>query len=519
MSHRRRLLIAASLTAALPLLVTAQDYPQDARTWFDLAARADSDRLDGVDNVVERISGGMTEMFGAALGPEQQGGCLNCRVSVVQTVNIPDGSSLIPDGSANIPDGADNIPDGADNIPDGADNIPNVHEMSVRHQLSRQEVAVMIGESPTAMMSGMAEGMEIMQDSLADNATTVLGPWAGIAGALFGGIPDTDGVKAGIDAESWKYDERQTPWLNPFRMFGAGSYMMSESAKSSAAAEQSLANTPSEAQAEFNRTRAATANANLAGIETVDGQPAMRIDIADYDEAAAQSAAESTLAMGDISGGDATFVPKSASVWIRPGKYVIVKHRIDGVASAEGQTRDFFIESNYSDFRDVPGSNLYEPYRRTMRMGGMLDDEQKAEMEEARKQLEEFDRQLASMSPQERQMVENMMGPQMDSIRSMATGGVFEYVEVIDEIIVNADLKAMFGSGRGFEPPAGNLLQRIQVDLTTLGYQPGNTDGVMDTMTTVAISQFQAEQGLAVTGEPSEQLASTLAAAVAGQGG
>ena len=43
-------------------------------------------------------------------------------------------------------------------------------------------------------------------------------------------------------------------------------------------------------------------------------------------------------------------------------------------------------------------------------------------------------------------------------------------------------------------------------------YAPGNTDGVLDTLTEIAISQFQAERSMAVTGQPSAQLAAALAA-------
>jgi hypothetical protein len=59
-----------------------------------------------------------------------------------------------------------------------------------------------------------------------------------------------------------------------------------------------------------------------------------------------------------------------------------------------------------------------------------------------------------------------------------------------------------------------NLTQTTQKYLDALGYDPGNTDGAMDTMTTVAISQFQAEKGLDVTGEVSPQLVGILSAEV-----
>jgi peptidoglycan hydrolase-like protein with peptidoglycan-binding domain len=60
----------------------------------------------------------------------------------------------------------------------------------------------------------------------------------------------------------------------------------------------------------------------------------------------------------------------------------------------------------------------------------------------------------------------------------------------------------------------GNLTQTVQGHLKTLGYDPGNVDGEASMQTSIAISQFQAEKGLEVTGEVSPQLAGILEAEV-----
>lgn len=59
-----------------------------------------------------------------------------------------------------------------------------------------------------------------------------------------------------------------------------------------------------------------------------------------------------------------------------------------------------------------------------------------------------------------------------------------------------------------------DMTQLVQRHLNVLGYDPGNTDGEPSVQTTIAISQFQAERGLEVTGEVSPQLAGVLAAEV-----
>lgn len=59
---------------------------------------------------------------------------------------------------------------------------------------------------------------------------------------------------------------------------------------------------------------------------------------------------------------------------------------------------------------------------------------------------------------------------------------------------------------------ADDLTKMIQKDLIALGYDPGNIQGEMSTETVVAISKFQAENNLDVTGEASPQLAGVIKA-------
>ena len=61
---------------------------------------------------------------------------------------------------------------------------------------------------------------------------------------------------------------------------------------------------------------------------------------------------------------------------------------------------------------------------------------------------------------------------------------------------------------------ADELTKVIQQDLVKLGYDPGNTDGEASTKTMVAISKFQAENNLDITGEASPQLAGVIKAAI-----
>jgi len=61
---------------------------------------------------------------------------------------------------------------------------------------------------------------------------------------------------------------------------------------------------------------------------------------------------------------------------------------------------------------------------------------------------------------------------------------------------------------------ADDLTKMIQKDLIALGYDPGNIQGELSTETVVAISQFQAESKIEITGKPSPQLAGIIKARI-----
>ena len=61
---------------------------------------------------------------------------------------------------------------------------------------------------------------------------------------------------------------------------------------------------------------------------------------------------------------------------------------------------------------------------------------------------------------------------------------------------------------------ADELTQMVEDSLSHLGYDTGTVDGQADVKTAIAVSQYQAEKGLDVTGEISPQLAGMLAADV-----
>jgi hypothetical protein len=82
---------------------------------------------------------------------------------------------------------------------------------------------------------------------------------------------------------------------------------------------------------------------------------------------------------------------------------------------------------------------MYEPHRQVMRLAGVMNPEQQQEMRDAQAKMADFEKQLAEMPEGQRQMVMKQMGPQLDMMRSMASGGGFEFVTEIHRITVNPD--------------------------------------------------------------------------------
>jgi len=351
-----------------------------------------------------------------------------------------------------------------------------------------EQIATPDGFMFAAYVMSMLEVYEFAGLGMGANMMDALGAGMMLGGSLMGS-PFAGLLPAGGPAH-----------MNPITALFAGGQMMHEGADARREAAASLAASNETAQAEANQIGDIRSLLQNTGVEPgpIGPMTCFRAD-----------GLGTPMDAGD--GQSATM--NSAGLCVDNAERVIVKHRIEGTMEAEGELRPFFIEVENSDFRQVSGCDLYKPYRRVNRIGGMLNDAQMAEMQEASQQLAEFEQQMAAMDPAQRAMMEGMMGSQMDMVRNMANGGAMENVIEIEEILCDPDLRALLSP----VDPAYELAQ-IQRDLVTLGYMPGNTDGVLDTLTEVAISQYQAESGLPVTGQPSTDLAFRLSSEASGQG-
>jgi len=211
------------------------------------------------------------------------------------------------------------------------------------------------------------------------------------------------------------------PWASPDPriMMGANARFL----RGAAAGQR--ANAAEAAVADTNNGLADFASrAMLVGAEKVDGISAYHLRALDLDH---------RQALED--GGE--LVIDTISLWIDEKMYVPLKLTMEGTMSAQGQTRAVRIQKLVSDYREVAGSSMYEPYRQVMSMRGVMSDKDEKEMQKAQAELAKFEQQMAAMPESQRAMMEKMMGPQLEMVRNMAASGNMEVVTEVNAIIVN----------------------------------------------------------------------------------
>ena len=165
--------------------------------------------------------------------------------------------------------------------------------------------------------------------------------------------------------------------------------------------------------------------ARLVGEEPIDGKAAWQLQADDVDQAQSLSSEEMSI--------------NSMTMWLSKDGYLPLKMRMEGTTTMEQQSRPVTIEMSASDFRDVPGSQLREPFRRVVSISGItagIGDEQVAE---AMKAMAEMEKQLASMPESQREMMKSMMGPQLEQLRTLAKSGAIEAEIVVESITANPE--------------------------------------------------------------------------------
>jgi len=114
---------------------------------------------------------------------------------------------------------------------------------------------------------------------------------------------------------------------------------------------------------------------------------------------------------------DLEFEPKSARIYVDAALMVPRRMEYTGDARTDAGPAEVTVQVDMENYLPIEG--LLIPYRTVVNIAGLgaaIDPEMRAE-------FEEMQRQLDALPPDEREMMERMLGPQMDQIRQMMEGG------------------------------------------------------------------------------------------------
>jgi hypothetical protein len=137
-------------------------------------------------------------------------------------------------------------------------------------------------------------------------------------------------------------------------------------------------------------------------------------------------------------------------------RYVPLAMTVDATILQDGETRDITIERIASDYRSPAGcGDMYRPFSTVMRMKGLMTPEQEKEMQEAQAQLAELEEQLKTMPEDQKKMMMQMVGPQLEMARSMAAGNGMEISSRVVNITCNAGLPDLEVFAQKMMPGAG----------------------------------------------------------------
>lgn len=220
----------------------------------------------------------------------------------------------------------------------------------------------------------------------------------------------------------------QDPWAStdPRVMMGTGSTFVNAAATAQEKNAQQRQVAVAEASESMRQMAEIAAQLRLVGQEAVDGRSAKHLQ--------ARGLLRRLSEQGDVQ-----MVIDDVDLWIDSQECVPLRMKMAGIMTSKGESRPLILERVDSDYRKVAGSKMYEPYRQVMRMQGVMTPEQEREMAQAQTQLADMEKQLAELPAGQRDMIMRTMGPQLASIKSMASGGGFEVVTEVHSIVVNPD--------------------------------------------------------------------------------
>ncbi len=126
----------------------------------------------------------------------------------------------------------------------------------------------------------------------------------------------------------------------------------------------------------------------------------------------------------------------SLSLYFDDEYWVLRKMKFSAMAEIEeGDVRMIEPVIRMKDYRNI--KELMIPFRTTISVHGLSDYLSDEEREEAMAALEDLEYELEHMPQEQRAMLEQMMGGQLDQLRQMLADDMIEFVIEVKEVLVN----------------------------------------------------------------------------------
>ncbi len=208
------------------------------------------------------------------------------------------------------------------------------------------------------------------------------------------------------------------PWLSPMPGDMMDNYAMFLEGAAKAKVAESQRKADEAAEARTDPLAGVAELARIVGSETMNSRPAIHIVAEELDYSQMSN--------------DQDFELKTLHLWVDEENYVPLKMQFDGIVDDAGNKREMRIERENGGYGTVDGcGSMYEPVRSVMRMSGVLNAREQAEMKEAQKKLEEFKAQMSSLPQAQQDMIKRQMGSQMEMFEKMAAGQGIEVVSLV----------------------------------------------------------------------------------------
>lgn len=165
-------------------------------------------------------------------------------------------------------------------------------------------------------------------------------------------------------------------------------------------------------------------NARYLGRETVEGRETYVLEISDLEN----------TELGQQMGQDSEFRPISGRLFLDTEEYMPRRMIFEGELENDDGVHSVTSTMDLQDYREHQGMLVAHRTVMTVKgLGAAID-------EDARAQFEQMERELATMPPEQRRMVETMMADQLEQFRAMMAGEDEPMVVQVEvsEVRVNA---------------------------------------------------------------------------------